>query len=61
MRPNSSLKRHAVVTRLARMLGPSNHACQAPNFEFHYALNGFSSETPKALKSATFLVTTVKP
>jgi hypothetical protein len=29
--------------------------------EFRYDLNGFRSGTPKALKSATFLVTTVKP
>jgi hypothetical protein len=54
MTPNPSLE----PTRYGRQRNPG---LLRANFEFRYALNGLSNGTPKALKSATFLVTTVKP
>lgn len=63
-RPNQSFHR----TRLGepRSAGelPLRHrkpSLRRTDREFRYALNGFSSGTPKALKAATFLVTTVNP
>ena len=37
------------------------HAMKRPARERSYVLNGFTSGTPKDLKSTTFLVATVKP
>jgi hypothetical protein len=63
MTPNPSIERTSRIKprEAAHSNVSAKRLCGASACRAAYALNGLSSGTPKDLKSATFLVTTVKP